>query len=117
MSLPILRRSILLAAACAGLGGCGDGGVQEIKTWMDGVRRDTKVFTPKLAEPKKFIPYTYAGKDSVDPFNPAKLAAAFARMRPATDNALKPDLDRRREPLESYPLDSVKMVGTLQKPG
>jgi type IV pilus assembly protein PilP len=107
----------LLAALSSGLTGCGDGGVQEVKRWMDDVKRETKVGTPKLAEPKKFVPFAYGGKDSVDPFNPSKLAAAFARLKPPSDSALKPDLERRREPLEAYTLDTLKMVGTLQRPG
>jgi type IV pilus assembly protein PilP len=28
---------------------------------------------------------------------------------------IKPDLERRKEPLEAYPLESLKMVGTLMK--
>ena len=28
---------------------------------------------------------------------------------------MQPDLNRRKEPLESYPLESLKMVGTLQQ--
>ena len=28
---------------------------------------------------------------------------------------MKPDLDRRKEPLEAFPLESLKMVGVLQK--
>lgn len=107
----------LLAALCFGLTGCGDGGVQEVRSWMDGVKRETRVTIPKLAEPKKFLPFAYRGKDSVDPFNPSKLAAAFARLKPQSESALKPDLERRREPLEAYTLDTLKMVGTLQKPG
>jgi type IV pilus assembly protein PilP len=99
------------------LAGCGDGGVQEVRQWMDGVRQQTKVAIPKLSEPKKFTPYLYSGKDSVDPFNPNKLAVAFAKLQSKSNNALAPDPDRRREPLESYPLDAISMVGTLQKPG
>jgi type IV pilus assembly protein PilP len=99
-----------------GLSGCGDGGVQELKQWMENVRQNTRVVIPKLAEPKKFTPFVYSGKDSIDPYNPAKLDAAFAKLQ-GNSNALKPDLDRRREPLEAFPLDTVKMVGTLQKPG
>ena len=107
----------IFTALCSGLTGCGDGGVQEVRSWMDEAKRSTRVTIPKLAEPKKFLPFAYGGKDSVDPFNPSKLAAAFARLKPQTDSALKPDLERRREPLEAYTLDTLKMVGTLQKPG
>ena len=59
----------------------------------------------------------YDSKASVDPYNPKKLMVAFARAQNNSSSMLKPDMERRREPLESYPLDTLKMVGTLQKPG
>ena len=103
--------AVLMVAA---LSACGDGGVQEIKSWMDQVRASTKVTIPKLAPPKIFTPFNYAGKGSIDPYNPAKLSVALAKLQ-SNSAGLKPDLDRRREPLENYPLDALKMVGTLKK--
>ncbi|MGZ8253619.1 MAG: pilus assembly protein PilP, partial [Burkholderiaceae bacterium] len=35
----------------------------------------------------------------------------------ASSSALKPDLDRRREVLEGYPVDQLKMVGTMRQQG
>lgn len=99
------------------LAGCGDGGVQEVKQWMSDVRKSTPVTVEKISEPKKFTPFTYAVKDDVDPFSPVKLSAALAKVQAASGNGIKPDLERRKEPLENYPLDSIKMVGTLEKPG
>lgn len=98
------------------LSGCSDNGVPDVKVWMDGVRQQTKVSIPTLSPPKKFTPFTYQGKSAVDPYNPGKLAIAFAKLQ-ANSSGMKPDLERRREPLEAYPIDTLKMVGTLQKPG
>jgi type IV pilus assembly protein PilP len=104
-------------AMLSALAGCGDGGVHEVKQWMDEVRRQTKPSIPKLAEPKKFAPFVYSAKAEVDPFSPAKLAVAMAKAHASAGGGLKPDFDRRREPLENFPLDQLKMVGTLQKAG
>lgn len=98
------------------LSGCGDGGVTEIKEWMNDVRLHTKVSIPKLSPPKTFTPFAYTGKGAIDPYNPTKLSVAFAKLQ-ANSSGLKPDLERRREPLENFPIDTLKMVGTLQKPG
>jgi len=98
------------------LSGCGDSGVQELREWMADVQAHTHVLIPKLTEPKKFTPFVYAGKTTIDPFNANKLLVVLAKMQ-ASSNGLRPNLDRRREALENYPLDSVKMVGTLQKVG
>lgn len=108
---------LLVIFGAVALSGCGDGGVQEVKQWMEDVQRQTPVRVQKLSEPKKFTPFTYGGKDEPDPYSPAKLSAALAKLQVNSNSAIKPDLERRKEPLESYPLDALKMVGTLEKPG
>jgi type IV pilus assembly protein PilP len=98
--------------------GCGDGGLDEAKQWIKETRQSTKVAIPKLAEPKRFTPFAYAGKSKIDPFSQKKLAAAFDRLKPKTsDESNAPNPDRPREPMEAYSLDTLRMVGTLQKPG
>jgi type IV pilus assembly protein PilP len=112
----LLRVGSLLAVTAVVLSGCSDSGV-ELQQWMQETKQQTKVSIPKLSEPKKFIPFLYDSKASIDPYNPKKLLVALARAQGNSSSMLKPDMDRRREPLESYPLDTLKMVGTLEKPG
>ena len=109
-------RSFSVLALLAGLAGCGDSGV-ELQQWMQETRQQTKVSIPKLSPPKTFIPFLYDAKSSVDPYSPKKLLVALARAQSNSSSILKPDMDRRREPLESYPLDTLTMVGTLSKAG
>ena len=45
------------------------------------------------------------------------LAVARQAQTRASTSAIKPDLDRRREALEGFPLDQLKMVGTLRQHG
>lgn len=110
-------RIALCAVPLLALSGCGDSGIGEIREWMDQVRRQTPPNVVKLTEPKKFSPFQYGGKENIDPYDPQKLAVAFAKLQARNGAGLKPDFDRRREPLESYPLDALRMVGTLEKPG
>lgn len=117
MMLSPKSRLAACALAALALTGCGDNGVQEVKQWMAQTKSQTRASIPKLSEPKQFMPFTYSAKDSADPYDPAKLAVAFAKLQNNSKTGIKPDLDRRREPLEAYPLDTIKMVGTLQKPG
>ncbi|MRX08051.1 pilus assembly protein PilP [Pseudoduganella sp. FT25W] len=106
-----------LMALCL-LAGCGDSDVQEVRSWMKQVDAQTQVRVPPIAEPKVFIPYAYARKDEIDPFNPNKLLAELAKQAASGGgNGLKPDMERRKELLESYPLDTIKMVGTIEKKG
>jgi type IV pilus assembly protein PilP len=95
--------------------GCGDGGMQEVKDWMKETKAQARVTVPKLAEPKKFIPYAYPDQNAVDPFNVSKLTIALAKAQSGSHSALQPDMARRREPLENYPLDAITMVGALRK--
>ncbi|MES2071346.1 MAG: pilus assembly protein PilP [Pseudomonadota bacterium] len=83
---------------------------------MDGVKKETRVVIPKISEPKVYVPVAYSGKNEMDPFNPSKLLIALARLRAESDNGLKPDMNRRREVLEAFPLDALKMVGIIEKP-
>ena len=116
MTRPMLFRLVSLAVAAVLLNGCSDSGI-ELQQWMQETKQQTKVSIPKLSEPKKFIPFLYDSKASIDPYNPKKLLVALARAQGNSSSMLKPDMERRREPLESYPLDTLKMVGTLEKPG
>jgi len=109
--LPTVMTLLLLA-------GCGDTDVQEVRSWMKEVDAQTRVKVPPLAEPKTFIPFAYAHKDEQDPFNPNKLLAELAKMAAQGGaNGLRPDTARRKEFLETFPLDTIKMVGTIEKKG
>jgi type IV pilus assembly protein PilP len=66
---------------------------------------------PPLPEVKAYEPYTYNAFDLTDPFKPRKIEPP----KGASSGALSPDLNRRREPLEAYPLESLRMVGTLEQ--
>ena len=108
----------LIAAALPLLSACGDDDAQQVRAWMREVDAQAKVAVPPLAEPKTFIPFAYAQKDQVDPFNPNKLLAELAKLNAQNGGGgLRPDVERRKELLESYPLDTIKMVGTIEKKG
>lgn len=106
----------LLLSLTVGLAACGNDGEDELREWMGDVRRQTPVSVQKIPAPKTFSPFQYGGKDEVDPYSPAKLQVALAAQDSAK-SGLRPDLERRKEPLEAFPLDSVAMVGTLERPG
>lgn len=91
------------------VGGCGPGG-EDLRQFV----RDADKNLPRKIEPlpavKPFEPFAYTGFELPDPFRPRK-AASRGGGGPA------PDLNRRREPLEAFPLDALKMVGTLERGG
>jgi type IV pilus assembly protein PilP len=64
-----------------------------------------------LPQIKPYEPFAYADFDLPDPFKPRKIEP----VKGENTSKLAPDLNRRREPLEAYPLEGLSMVGTLEK--
>ena len=81
MTIPRLYCIGLTLAGPMALSGCDNGGLGEVRQWMDETRQQTKVDVPKLSEPKKYLPFSYAQRDSVDPYSPTKLAIALAKAK------------------------------------
>ncbi|HSY29687.1 MAG TPA: pilus assembly protein PilP, partial [Burkholderiaceae bacterium] len=102
MTLSRIGGSAMAVMLLSSLSACGDGGMDEVKQWMAETRAQAKVTVPKLSEPKKFTPFTYAEQDAIDPFNQSKLTVALAKLQSNNHSALAPDPNRRHEPLESF---------------
>jgi len=67
---------------------------------------------PPLPEVKPYEPFEYAAYDLVDPFVPRKIEPPKAANIPG---GLQPPANHRKGPLEAFPLENLKMVGTLQQ--
>ncbi|HEY5801039.1 MAG TPA: pilus assembly protein PilP [Burkholderiaceae bacterium] len=106
--------SLLLLALLAG---CTASGVEEVKQWMETTKKETPVRVKPLSPPKVFTPFPYAVHTELDPYDVNKLLAELARAQAANANGLAPDTTRRKELLENFPLDTMKMVGVIQKDG
>lgn len=111
---PWLAGATLLTAL--GLGGCG-GETQELQDWMDQQRREVRPSVAPLAAPKKFNPVPYANAQQVDPFSTQKLSVALKQEAKQPNSMLAAEMSRRKEPLESFPLDAMSMVGSVSKAG
>jgi type IV pilus assembly protein PilP len=105
-----------LAAALLALAGCG-GDTQELQDWMDQQRREVRPSVQPLAPPKKFNPVPYANAQQVDPFSTQKLSVALKQEAKQPNSMLAAEMSRRKEPLESFPLDAMAMVGSVSKAG
>lgn len=101
------------------LSGCGGGENEDIKKWMADASKEMKGRVEKIDEPKKFAPFKYEADKLTDPFNTQKIVQlAEDKKRPQANSAgPRPDLTRRKEVLESYPLENLRMVGMLNQKG
>ena len=111
--------ALLLGACALALAGCGLNDESEIQQWMQEQRASMKPIAQKVEEPKEFAPYAYDPHGQVDPFDPQKILMVVARQREerGSASAIKPDLERRREVLEGFPLDQIRMVGMMRQGG
>jgi len=103
-------KRLLLPVALVALTSCSSE-IEELKSFV----RDSEKGLPRRIEPlppvKPFEPFTYEGFDLPDPFKPRKLAPP----KEGAGGGIAPDLNRRKEPLEAFPLEQLKMVGTLSQ--
>jgi type IV pilus assembly protein PilP len=107
-----MKRVLVAIAVAAVLGSCSSE-MDDLKSFV----RDSEKGLPRRVDPlpavKPFEPFTYEGFDLPDPFKPRKLSGP----REGAGGGVAPDLNRRKEPLEAFPLESLKMVGTLSQSG
>jgi type IV pilus assembly protein PilP len=104
-----LRAAILSVLMSALFAGCGGEPNQGLRQWMDDQAKTMKGKVDTLPVVKPYVPFAYNAFDLPDPFKPRKIEPTRGSSK------LAPDLNRRKEPLESYPIESVRMVGTLER--
>ncbi len=112
------RLAVLLLSAH--LVACSFGEQEDLQQWMTEQRNSTKPSVVPIPEPKKFSPAPYQQEAAIEPFSNLKLTQALKRdSSQATANAalVAPELNRRKEPLEAFPLDSMALVGSLMPSG
>lgn len=111
------RRILLAAGASALLLGACSADHDELQQWMDQQRREVKPNVSPLSPPKKFDPAPYQMAQAVEPFSNQKLTVALKQEARQPNSLLAAEMNRRKEPLEAYPLDSMSMVGSVTKQG
>ena len=116
-----MRREVALSCALAVL--CSatlvacSGEQEELTQWMEQQKREAKPSVEPLSPPKKFNPQAYTALTSVDPFSTQKLTVALKQEARQPNSMLAAEINRRKEPLEAYPVDSMSMVGSVVKQG
>lgn len=101
--LVILSCSLLLVACATE--------EEDLRAWMASQERGMVGRVDPLPEIQPFPVVAYDAAGDIDPF-------AVVRVEPAMQETAVtggPDMDRRREPLETYPLESLNMVGVLSR--
>jgi type IV pilus assembly protein PilP len=96
----LLLLGALLLAACSR-------GTQDLQAWVAEVKNRPAPPLDPLPVMQQFETFQYTVQSMRDPFS------APSNDRRANSSGPRPDPNRRKEPLETFPLDSLDMVGTL----
>lgn len=91
------------------------GGVDEsLRSYTEEVLTRKAEPLPPPDPPKPYVVYTYQGQGP-DPFEPFFAEAEEKPKVNNPDDPNKPDPGRSQEELEAFPLDALRMVGTLEQ--
>jgi type IV pilus assembly protein PilP len=116
--MPVIK-FIFLGLTMA-LAGCGASGEDELRQWMSDQKSQAHAKVSKISEPKLFKPESYSQVGTIDPFSNQKLTQALKKESSqvaANGGLIAPELARRKEALETFPLDAMVLVGSLNKAG
>jgi type IV pilus assembly protein PilP len=106
-----LVRFGMLTLAAGLLAGCG-GDMSDLEEYALEVKsRKSRAIDP-IPQPKPYEPFAYEPADRRDPFIPL-LRSREDALASGAAGALRPDLNRPKEPLEEFPLDGLRMLGTI----
>lgn len=95
------------------LHGCSSDNLADLRAYADQVKKRPGGRIPPLPEVKPFPSHTYAMMEYRDPFEAPKTVEEEAG--PAPGSGIQPPKDHVPEALEAFPLDSLRMVGTLEQ--
>ncbi len=107
-------KAILVVALGALLAACTGEEFGDLKAELKDKTKDLRGRIEPLPVVKPYEPVPYKAFDQTDPFSSAKIELV-TKSASSGGGGLKPDLNRPKEPLEAYPLESLKMVGVLQQ--
>jgi type IV pilus assembly protein PilP len=108
-----MRRFLVLTGVLL-LAGCGGEQYGDLKQELNALTKDLRGRVDPLPQVKPYEPVPYKGEGEVDPFRPDRINVAAVGGASA-GTGIRPDMDRPREPLEAFPLESIRMVGTLTR--
>jgi type IV pilus assembly protein PilP len=98
---------VLLLAACSGEQH------SDLRNELNDMTKGLRGRVDPLPQVRPYEPVPYQAENEVDPFRPDRIEVAAAAGPAGAASGAQPDLDRPKEPLEAFPLESIQMVGSL----
>jgi type IV pilus assembly protein PilP len=108
-------KAVLATAATLAIAACGGEQYGDLKQELALLTKDLRGKVDPLPQVKPYEPVPYKAFEEVDPFKPARIDVVASGAAMASASGIKPDLNRPKEPLEAFPLETLRMVGTLSQ--
>ncbi|MES9941625.1 MAG: pilus assembly protein PilP [Candidatus Thiodiazotropha sp. 6PLUC2] len=95
--------------------GCANPNLDELRNYVADQKSAPPARIEPLPEIKQIETFLYTEAGRRNPF--VDMSGEQAEATSVAGNGLRPDINRRKEELEGFPLDSIRMVGTLEQTG
>ena len=100
---------LLMLVACTGHK------TNDLESYVADIKGQQQSSIEPLPDFQPYDSFIYEANDLRDPFTQTVYSRAPAALTPAGGSGIKPDFDRAAEPLEEFALDSLRMVGTMER--
>jgi len=97
------------------LGGCANPNLGQLQSYVEQKKSEPPGRIEPLPEIKQIFTFTYDSNGRRDPF--VAMESEEQERKAGLEGGITPDFSRRKEELESYALDSIRMVGILEQLG
>ncbi|MBI3375976.1 MAG: pilus assembly protein PilP [Betaproteobacteria bacterium] len=94
--------------------GCGGEQHNDLRQELNGLTKELRGRVEPLPQVRQYEPVPYKAEGQLDPFQASRIEFGQAASTKGPANSrLQAEQNRPKEPLESYPLEAIRMVGTL----
>ena len=100
----------MLSLLLVGMVGCGGDDVSDLTKYIEEVKARPKSAIEPLPEIKVVESFIFKPDGLRDPFRSIERKDDDSNVDVSGINGIRPDIERRKEELEAYPLDSLRMV-------
>ena len=107
------KRTLVVLLLGLTMAGCASNDMSDLRAFVEEVKQRPPGRIEPLPEIKEVETHAYSSAALRNPFAPEQ--AEESQTSAVVSNGLMPDFNRRKEELEAFPLDTLRMVGTLEQ--
>ncbi len=108
-----IKRLAVVSVCCFSLSACVNEDVSDLEQYIQSVRAKPKGTIPLLPEIKVVEPFLFNPDGLRNPFQAVKRVEEEQVAGTSSAFGIRPNVSRRKEELEAYSLDGLRMVGTV----